>query len=413
MKKTFLTVGIFLALAILLLFLNAQMRRAASAELALSESTLAAVADAASESSSLVLTVEKLLVSASTEQSAALLTQIALSADRVQRSVGELPDAQGERASIQAFLTSLSDQATALLTNLAMGMPITAEIRADLANDLDGLRLLSTELSLAQNTLLTGAPLREAMAASEVTAKPTAQELAHYRALPSTEVNSGTALQIAKEFVGVEKVTSVAHAPDTNGALPAFGVTVQTEDLQLNLEVTRRGGKILLMMPETADFPIRKTVEECTASALQFLSDKGFPRMEAPYYQLYDGLCVLTCVYSEQNVLIWPDRVLVQVRMDTGEVVGLEARSFWQNHYPRRLADPVLSEQEARALLSDEAQVTSARLCLLPQNKQERLCWQFTVQHGDGTFLVYIDSLTGQELRLEKLMHLESGVAPA
>ena len=217
-------------------------------------------------------------------------------------------------------------------------------------------------------------------------------------------------MQIAKDFIGADKVRSVAHAPDTGGVMPAWGVTIQTDDLQLNLEITRRGGKVLLMSPETAAFPVRKTVEECREAALAFLQERGFAQMESPWYQVYDGLCVLTCVNVQRGVLIWPDRVTVQVRMDTAEVVGIEARQYWRNHIPRKLQTPLLTASEARAYLS--AEPTAGRLCLLPYEGQERLCWQFSIQHEDDTYISYIDAMTGRELRLEKVMHLETGAAP-
>ena len=128
---------------------------------------------------------------------------------------------------------------------------------------------------------------------------------------------------------------------------------------------------------------------------------------------MYDGLCVLTCVYVQNGVLIWPDRVLVQVRMDTAEVVGLEARSYWRNHIPRKLQTPLLTRMEARAALSPGVTVESSRLCLIPHRGQERLCWQFAVTMEDTGYIACIDAMTGQEILLEKVIQLEYGQVPA
>ena len=392
----------------LLFSLNSWMRRAASAELALTEGTRAAVAASADEMQQLTLSLEKLLVSGSDRQRALLLTDVALSADRASRSLSALPDAQGERAAVLAFLSSLTERAKALAAGLAAGQSLSAADRAALTDDLNGARLLQTELDLALQSLLTGTPLTSALPASEVAA-PAVSAPSTWKALTGEAIGSGKALQIAKEFVGVERVTSVSHAPDTSGAVPTYGVTVRTGDLQLNLEVTRQGGKVLMMSPETAAFPVVRTVTECTQAALSFLQSRGFPAMEAPYYQVYDGLCVLTCVYAEQGVLVWPDRVLVQVRMDTGEVVGIEASKFWQHHTPRRLTAPLLTKAEARLSLAPDSDVRSARLCIIDSGSQERLCWQFTLLWEDDTYLSCIDAITGAELLLEKVIQLENG----
>ncbi len=412
MKKTLLTIALAVAAVLLLLALNVSQRRTAAAELAMTEETLAAVSQAAGELEALTLTLDKLQVTTSRRQTAALLNQAALSADRVQQSLAALPDAQGQRSAILTYLSRLASLAQSALSDMAESAEMDAETRASLAGMVGGLRLLLAELTLAQQDLLLGVQL-SAIPPTALTAPPTAMELAASKALPSREISSGEALQIAREFVGTQRVLSVAPAPDTSGVLPTYGVTVQTPDVQLNLEITRRGGKVLLMAPETANFQMVKSPEACAAAALDFLRSRGFAEMETPYYQIYDGLCVLTCVYVQRGVLVWPDRVLVQVRMDTGEVVGLEARSYWQNHIPRKLQTPLLTQEEARAALSPGVNVDFARLCLVPHQGQERLCWQFSITASDAAYIACIDAMTGQELLLEKLVQLEFGQVPA
>lgn len=397
----------------LLISLNASQRRSAAAELSLSETAKAAVAQTAAELETLTLSLEKLLVTTSPRQQAKQLSALTVSADRAQISLCALPDSEGQRGAILAYLSRLSHLAQTALADLAEGDGFHTEVRSDLSSMLDGMRLLQAELAIASSETLTGERAAVVLPASEVTAPPSALEMVDYKALPSREISAGEAMEIAKAFVGEEKVISVTHAPDTAGALPAYGVTVQTPDLQLNLEITRRGGKVLLMVPETASFAMLRTPEQCAASALSFLKHHGFAEMEVPYYQVYDGLCVLTCVYSQSGVLVWPDRVLVQVRMDTAEVVGIEARSYWRSHLPRKLQTPLLTEREARSSLTSGAVVNASRLCLLPHGGQERLCWQFTLSKEEESYISYIDAMTGEELQLEKIMLLEFGQTAA
>ena len=410
MKKTILTLAVSVTAVMLLIALNASQRRTAAAELALAESTLAAVAEAASDIEDLALSLDKALLTASPRQAAQYLTQAALTTERSQSALAALPDPHGQQGAVLAWLSRLSHVVQGALADLAEGSGVTGETRTSLNAMRADLSLLQAEFALSSAEVQTGVKAAD-LAATSVTTPPTAAQLADYKALPSQEVGSGEAMQIAKDFIGADKVRSVAHAPDTGGVMPAWGVTIQLDDLQLNLEITRQGGKVLLMSPETAAFPVRKTVEECREAALSFLQERGFAQMESPWYQVYDGLCVLTCVNVQRGVLIWPDRVTVQVRMDTAEVVGIEARQYWRNHIPRKLQTPLLTASEARAYLS--AEPTAGRLCLLPYEGQERLCWQFSIQHEDDTYISYIDAMTGRELRLEKVMHLESGETPA
>lgn len=146
---------------------------------------------------------------------------------------------------------------------------------------------------------------------------------------------------------------SVREAPATSGALPAWGVTVQTEDLQLNVEITVQGGKVLWMMPEEASFNESLPEEVCQTRAEAFLTEKGFGEMALTHTQRYgDGLLLLNYAAVQDGIVLYPDLVKVQVRMDTGEVVGLEANNYWMNHVARHLASPELTAEEARAKLS-------------------------------------------------------------
>jgi len=412
-KKWIIAAAVILLLLTLSISLTAQLRRARAAEHTLAETTLAALTAAAEELQSLNLALDKLGVAASRQQAATMLYQTVLSADRARHSIAALPADNQQLAPLLTYLHEVSKQAGSFLATIASGEAVTDGELSHFAAAQSDVTLLHAELDLARQALLSGSPLAEALPPSAVTRAPTAAELVSYRALPSQEVGGGAALQIAKDFVGIERVTAVAPAPDTGGAAPAFGVTIHTNDLQLNLEVTRRGGKVLLMSPETAGFPALRTPAECTQAASTFLASRGFANMECVWQQVYDGMCVLTFVHVQQGVLIWPDRVVAQVRMDTAEVVGLEARSYWKNHIPRRLAAPTLSADDARAFLSPAVEEQSVRLALLSDGLREKLCWQFTITHNDDTYLSFIDATDGREVLLEKVLPVDAGAISA
>lgn len=389
-----------------------QFRRAEAAERSLKEAAIATISDAAEDLQTLSLAMDKLALTTSNSQRAALLHQALLAASRARHSLEMLPAEPGKMTAVLAYLSRLSNETGRILQQLAGNLPVTDGELAELYSNAANLALLHAELQLAREELLAGKDLEE-LPPSQVTLPPTLLETADYKALPSDEISSGKALLLAKEFVGEERTVSVTPAPDTGGSHPAYGVTVQTADLQLNLEVTRRGGKVLMMSPETASFPSLRSVEECQRAAALFLSSRGFVTMSPTWRQLYSGMCVITFVHEQEGVLVWPDRVVVQVRMDTAEVVGLEARNYWKNHTPRRIGQPGITAEEARDCLSPQAEVVGQRLAILPVGSQERLCWQFAMHHDGEYYISFIDAQTGQQLLLEKVMQLEYGAIPA
>lgn len=412
MKRWILIGAAGAAVLALIIALSAQMRRAAAAEHALQEAAVAAVTEAAEALQALSLEMDKVQIAASAAQQGRLLRSAALHADSARRSLAALPASPEGITPVLQWLARFSADIEGWLA-AAPGVALQEADKAELQQAAADVRLLHAELTMAAGGMLRDEAASQALPPSELTQPPTAAELADYRALTSQRIGSGRAMQIAKEFVGTERVTGVSPAPDTTGAMPVYGVTVQTADVQLNVEVTQQGGKVLLMSPETAAFAQLRPAEECLLAGKDFLDSRGFVSMEPTYWQLYDGLCVATFVHVQEDTLVWSDRVVVQVRMDTAEVVGLEARSYWQHHAPRRIPVPLLTSDEARQQLSSQADVQSVRRCLLLHDGQERLCWQFTVLWDGDTYVICIDATTGRELLLEKVMQLEAGAMAA
>jgi len=404
---------LFIALAVCASLLLVQWRRASAAEHTLQETYLSALGESAELMQSLSLDLEKLLISKDAARQAELLGQISRNAGNVRRSLAHLPLSQSDLSPVMRFTGDLAQQSADLLSALVQFGSITSADLTQLADELPQCTLIAGHLAAVQEDILAGRLPLTAAAPSDM-AEAESIALLDAKGLPPTTVNLGQAMTIAGEFVGMERVSEVSSTSHiTGGSIPAWGVAVHTSDLLLNLEITRAGGKVLMMSPETAGFEPLRSRQDCIAAASVFLESREFTNMTLVWSQVYDGMCVLTYAAVQEGVLIYPDLLTVQVRMDKAEVVGLEARSYWMNHTPRKLPVPALSEAEARAGLSPDVAEQSVRLCLIPQSEKEILCYEFTVTHGDETYLVYIDAVTGREAALKKIVMLENGSAAA
>ncbi|MBQ8149072.1 MAG: germination protein YpeB, partial [Clostridia bacterium] len=99
-------------------------------------------------------------------------------------------------------------------------------------------------------------------------------------------------------------------------------------------------------------------------------------------------------------VLLYPDLVKIQLRMDTGEVVGLEANNYLMNHTRRDNLMPVCSKMQALQQVSPQLGATDALLCLIPHLGEERLCYEVAGEYEDNEYRVYVDALTGEEVEI-------------
>lgn len=415
MRKTLFLLLLVMAMLALGLTTVLSTRRAAKAERTLNENDLAALGESAEALQSLSLSMEKALLSQDASQTALLLSRIGRDAGDARRALSFLPMEEAAVSDALSLTEGITDAVDSWLPSLIEQGALASSDRETLSELLRQCTLLSGQLAVSRQEALSG---QRSIRSSAGHASPTPTprvitQLPDAKGLPRTEISEGQAMTLARAFVGEERVTGLQRIPDMQGPIAAWGIAVQTQDALLNVYVTRIGGKVLLMSPETAEFQEALTVDACREAADAFLVSRGFPSMVSEYHQVYNGLCVLSYVYVQDHVMMYPDRLTVQVRMDTGEVVGLEASAYWQNHTFRRTPTPKLTVEDARAHLSPDVSEQSARLCLFPEDDREALCWEFSVTYRGEPYLIYIDAQEGREVALQKLILLDNGVMAA
>lgn len=227
------------------------------------------------------------------------------------------------------------------------------------------------------------------------------------RALGGEEISSEQALALALSFVGAGE----AHlTQESGGPIPAFGAEVVLDDCVLQLAVTKRGGEVLWMFPEHAEFEPVHGLVEARAAAEEFLISRGFLHMEMTFWQLYGGMATLSYAYAQGGVLMYPDLIKVQVRLDTLQIVGWEARHYLSSHYERADVVPVLDQEEAQGAVSGKISISGARLCVIPLGQKEVLAWEFQGEYLGDVYYVYIDAKTGQQRDIQRLVQDAGGL---
>ncbi|MEF9879375.1 MAG: germination protein YpeB [Clostridia bacterium] len=230
------------------------------------------------------------------------------------------------------------------------------------------------------------------------------------KALGEEYIDAGQALRIAQDFVGKERVQSAEQGTETAGELACFGVILTLkEGAKLNVEVTKQGGRVLWMVPEHAQFAAALTLEECMQKANAFLLSRGYGEMEANHYQVYDGLAVMNFASVQEGVLLYPDLIKVQVRMDTGEVVGLESHNYLMNHVKRGKLTPKLTKAQALDKVSSRLTEKEARLCVISYRDVERLCYEVSGRYGEHEYRVYVDADSGAEVQVLMMIDASDG----
>ncbi len=439
-KKHHMLLYTFLSLALVAAIGTAvyQGQRAARISRTLEDVYYSAVLESISQLQSMEIKMNKLLVSGTPQTGVDLLSDLSRQAWEVQNNLTVLPLSHEAMEPTVKFAGQVGDYTDTLVLKVANGTPLSDTDLNQLSQLLTNCVLLAGQLQAAQQQMISQSMRYSAempMFYQDMQAKarpmeqvgdkdngidyPTliydgafsdARHMGAPQGLPQGDITKEQALEIARQFVGAERVTGVSETAAIMGAIPAFGVMVSIPDDTLTVEVTRQGGKVLWMMPEHADFAQTLTVDQCKEKAKAFLTSRGFGEMAESYYQVYNGLAVINYAAVQDGVLLYPDLVKVQVRMDTGDIVGIEANNYWMNHRQRTLEKPKITEEEARDMVSSRLEILQTRLCLIPFRGTEKLCYEFTSAWDNSQYLVYIDALTGEEREILKV--IESGTGP-
>ena len=191
--------------------------------------------------------------------------------------------------------------------------------------------------------------------------------------------------------------------------MDCYEYTLRLGDYQLSAGVTKAGGEVLYLLSDSAVDAVNLTDRQAVDAARAVLLARGYGEMEMSYYSRFEGIMTVNFAAVQNGVVLYPDLVKVQVSMADGAVVGLEAANYLMNHVPRTLEIPALSESDAIARIGGALTPVSARLCVIPENTSEYLCYEVKAASGQDTFLAYIDAMTGVERRLLQVISDENG----
>ena len=204
-------------------------------------------------------------------------------------------------------------------------------------------------------------------------------------------------------------VDELRYTGESHPEVDCYEFRVRSGDYTLSAGVTKQGGEILYLLPETSETQVNYSEAQLCDIARAFLISRGYGAMEMSYYSRYDGILTINYAATQDGVTLYPDLVKIQLSMKDGRVIGLDAKSYLKNHRQRVLPRSAFTPEEAIARISPRLTANSARLCVIPQNRSEYLCYEISASDSSGEFLVYVDAQTGVERELMQVLSRDNG----
>ena len=417
---------VLVALTAALLLLGA----ARTAELARAEAKIAAVYQKAfyetcELTEGISANCRKLLVAADDMQMQALLGDISRDAQGAASDLALLPLSDGTVSATLKFINQTEDFAASLSEKLAAGVAVSDADRETMAQ----LSESAARFSVGLNRLLeryergeasfTGADYADGALApltgsagdyptllydGPFSDGATAGSYQLLETLPEVDLSGARAKLEA--FISAE---DVSYQGMSHPEVDVYEFRLRSGEYSLSAGVTKRGGEILYILPDEGVGETNYTEAQLLDAAKAFLISRGYGAMEMSYYSRYGGILTVNYAASQDGVILYSDLLKLQLSMKDGSVIGLDAKSYLKNHVPRTIGTPAISQDEAMLRVGARLAPLSARLCLIPQNNSEYLCYEVLAADASGEFLVYIDAQTGVERELMQVLSRENG----
>lgn len=188
-------------------------------------------------------------------------------------------------------------------------------------------------------------------------------------------------------------------------------------------ELTTSRGKCFVTLAKKEAFPVSVSFTEQRASSLKLRADQaeniaenyleniGFSSMKAVWASIYNDVYYVNLAYYANGTIFYPDLVKVQVSGETGEILGMESLNYVFNHNERPLYADVLPPSEAVCAVSEEIEIASVRLAVVPtKGNGETLAYEIYGTKGEEKFFVYVSAESGDELKIMRVVDGERGL---
>ena len=220
------------------------------------------------------------------------------------------------------------------------------------------------------------------------------------KGLTGDDIDEDQAKEIAENFIGIENIKEISNLGYfENATISNYGFSIKkNNDETVNISISKKGGHVISMNANRDVNTESITQEQADEKGKQYLESKGFSNMKETYYLKQDGIVTINYAYNQENVVMYPDLIKVKVALDNGEILGLEATGYLNNHQERDISNVKITKEEAKKNLNKNLEITSEGMAVIPTEwKTEILCYEFKGKVDEREFLVYINAENGKE----------------
>jgi len=144
--------------------------------------------------------------------------------------------------------------------------------------------------------------------------------------------------------------------------------------------------------------------KQCIAKAEQFCQALGYNVKGIWVSSVQDYVTYINCATVVDDVIVYPELIKVAVDTSNGQIVGIEAKSYLINHKERQVDFGTTSQSDCQKHLDKSLRVTNVAKSLIEIKGKEHFAYEFECTDGTNQYYVYVDSHTGKEVQIFKVI---------
>ncbi|MCB2297705.1 germination protein YpeB [Clostridium tagluense] len=231
------------------------------------------------------------------------------------------------------------------------------------------------------------------------------------------EVSQSEAVKTIKNIFGEDKIESIENKQvQGKTKIPSytFHVTFKGRakgEPKTVIEVSKNGSRILYLLDNRSIGKATIDIKKAIKGGSEFIGKIGYKNMEPTYTLNYENTAVVSYVYKQGEVAIYPDQVKLKIALDDGSIIGIESEKFLVAHVEKRKINaPKITAVKAQERVGKRLKISKISLAIIPtEMNKEVLCYEFLGSYKEKDFIVYINADTGYEQRIMEIIDTPNG----
>ena len=231
------------------------------------------------------------------------------------------------------------------------------------------------------------------------------------------EVSEKEAVEIIKNIFGNDKIISIENKSvqgKTRIPTYTFNITFKGRDKsepKTVIEISKNGGKIVYLLDNRSIGKKTLDINKAIKGGSVFIGKIGYKNMQPTYTLNYENTAVVSYVYNQGDIAIYPDQIKLKIALDDGSIIGIESEKFLVSHVEKReITTPKITREKAQEKVGKRLKIEKISLAIIPtETNKEVLCYEFLGTYKEKNFIVYIDANTGYEQRIMEIIDTPNG----